>query len=44
MPPRVADRFIADVQRTDRDALRRAVQRLADLEVDPPRGGGREAA
>jgi DNA polymerase-3 subunit delta len=38
MPPKAADRFIADVQRTDRDALRAAVQRLADLERDS-RGG-----
>jgi DNA polymerase-3 subunit delta len=34
MPPKAAERFIADVQRTDRDALRRALEHLADLELD----------
>lgn len=34
MPPRAAERFVADVQRTDRDALRRAVEHLADLELE----------
>src|SRR6185436_18250585 len=38
MPPKPAERFIADVQRTDRDALRRALEHLADLELDS-RGG-----
>ena len=34
MPPKVAERFIADVERTDRAALRRALEILADLELD----------
>jgi DNA polymerase-3 subunit delta len=34
MPPKAAERFVADVQRTDRDALRRAVEHLADLELE----------
>jgi DNA polymerase-3 subunit delta len=34
MPPKAAERFVADVQRTDRDALRRALEHLADLELD----------
>ena len=34
MPPKAAERFVADVQRTDRDALRRAMEHLADLELD----------
>jgi DNA polymerase III subunit delta len=38
MPAKAADRFLADVQRTDRDALRAALEHLADLEVDS-RGG-----
>jgi DNA polymerase-3 subunit delta len=38
MPPKVAERFVADVERTDREALRAAVAHLADLEVDS-RGG-----
>jgi DNA polymerase III subunit delta len=38
MPPKAAERFIADVQRTDRDALRRAIEHVADLELDS-RGG-----
>ncbi len=38
MPPKAADRFIADVRRSDADALRRALRRLADLELDS-RGG-----
>jgi DNA polymerase-3 subunit delta len=38
MPPKAAERFLADVQRTDRDALRRALENLADLELDS-RGG-----
>jgi DNA polymerase-3 subunit delta len=41
MPPKAAERLIADVQRTDRDALRAALERLSDLEVDS-RGGGSE--
>jgi DNA polymerase III subunit delta len=38
MPPRVAAAFVADVARTDSDALRRAIVALADLELDL-RGG-----
>ncbi len=38
MPPRAAERFIADVSRTDPDRLRRALAALADLELDS-RGG-----
>ena len=34
MPPRAAATFIADVQRTDPPALRRALAALADLEID----------
>ena len=34
MPPRAADRFIADVQASDRDRLRRALETVADLELD----------
>ncbi len=34
MPPKAAERFVADVQRTDRYALRRALEHLADLELD----------
>ena len=34
MPPKVAERFVADVERTDRAALRRALEILADLELD----------
>ncbi len=38
MPPKAADRFIADVRARDAAALRRALQALADLELDS-RGG-----
>jgi DNA polymerase III subunit delta len=38
MPPRAADRFIADVARTEPDQLRAALCRIADLELDT-RGG-----
>jgi DNA polymerase III subunit delta len=38
MPPRAADRFIADVARTEPERLRTAVCRIADLELDT-RGG-----
>jgi DNA polymerase-3 subunit delta len=38
MPPRAADRFIADVGRSDRERLRRALETMADLELDS-RGG-----
>jgi DNA polymerase-3 subunit delta len=38
MPPKAAERFVADVERTDRDTLRRALEHVADLELDS-RGG-----
>ncbi|HEY2142625.1 MAG TPA: hypothetical protein VGG98_11270 [Solirubrobacteraceae bacterium] len=38
MPPRAAERFVADVARSDPDRLRRALAVLADLELDS-RGG-----
>jgi DNA polymerase-3 subunit delta len=38
MPPRAADRFIADVARTEPEQLRAAICRIADLELDT-RGG-----
>ncbi len=38
MPPKAADRFIADVRRTDSGRLREALVRLADLELNT-RGG-----
>jgi DNA polymerase III subunit delta len=38
MPPKAADRFIADVRRTDSRRLRQALVTLADLELDM-RGG-----
>jgi DNA polymerase-3 subunit delta len=38
MPARAAERFVADVARTDPDRLRRALGSLADLELDS-RGG-----
>ncbi len=38
MPPRAADRFIADVARTEPEQLRVAICRIADLELDT-RGG-----
>jgi DNA polymerase-3 subunit delta len=38
MPPKAADRFINDVRRVDVASMRRALRRLADLEVDS-RGG-----
>jgi DNA polymerase-3 subunit delta len=38
MPARAAERFVADVARTDPDRLRRALAALADLELDS-RGG-----
>jgi DNA polymerase-3 subunit delta len=38
MPPKAADRFLAAVERSDRDALRAAIGHLADLEIDS-RGG-----
>jgi DNA polymerase-3 subunit delta len=38
MPPRAAERFVADVARSDVDRLRSALAALADLELDT-RGG-----
>ncbi|HYM45009.1 MAG TPA: hypothetical protein VES65_02455 [Solirubrobacteraceae bacterium] len=38
MPPRAAERFVADVARTEPDRLRAALAALADLELDT-RGG-----
>ncbi|HEY5198218.1 MAG TPA: DNA polymerase III subunit delta [Solirubrobacteraceae bacterium] len=43
MPPKAADRFIADVRRTDSRRLRLAVVALADLELNT-RGGSELAA
>ena len=40
MPPKVAERFVDDARRADRDGLRRALEQLADLELES-RGGGR---
>ncbi len=40
MPPKAAERFLADVARTDVDSLQRAITLLADLELTS-RGGGR---
>jgi DNA polymerase-3 subunit delta len=40
MPPRAANHFVAAAGRADRDALRAAIEALADLEVDTR--GGRE--
>ena len=38
MPPRAAERFVADVARSDPERLRAALGTLADLELDT-RGG-----
>jgi DNA polymerase III subunit delta len=38
MPPRAAERFVADVAKADPDRLRRALGALADMEIDS-RGG-----
>ena len=38
MPPRAAERFVADVQRSEPERLRAALCRIADLELDT-RGG-----
>ncbi len=38
MPPRAAERFVADIARTDPDRLRKALGALADMELDS-RGG-----
>jgi DNA polymerase-3 subunit delta len=43
MPPRAAERFVADVARSDPERLRGALAALADLEVDS-RGGAPIAA
>ncbi len=43
MPPKAADRFIADVRRRDAGQLRRALEVLADLELDS-RGGAQVRA
>jgi DNA polymerase-3 subunit delta len=43
MPARAAARFVADVERTDPDRLRRALGALADLELDS-RGGAQFGA
>ncbi|HEV7772367.1 MAG TPA: DNA polymerase III subunit delta [Conexibacter sp.] len=40
MPPKVAERFVADVQRTDVSGLREALATIADLEL-ASRGGSR---
>jgi DNA polymerase III subunit delta len=42
MPSRAADRLIADAQRSGAERLRRAIEQIADLELDS-RGGGRRA-
>jgi len=34
MPPKAAEAFIADVRRSDPERLRRAIERLADLELE----------
>jgi len=39
MPPKAAERFMADVARRDADAFRRALEVMADLELES-RGGG----
>ena len=39
MPPKAAERFMADVARRDVDAFRRALEVMADLELES-RGGG----
>jgi DNA polymerase III subunit delta len=43
MPPKAADRFIADVRRTDSGRLRAALVAMADLELDT-RGGSELAS
>jgi len=40
MPPKAAERFLADVQQSDLERLRGAVCALADLELASRRGGG----
>ena len=43
MPARAADRLISDAQRIGAERLRRAIEQIADLELDS-RGGGRGGA
>ncbi len=43
MPPRAAERFIADVERSEPERLRAALCRIADLELDT-RGGAQVSA
>jgi len=38
MPPKAAERFIDDARASDAESLRRALEQLADLELDS-RGG-----
>jgi DNA polymerase-3 subunit delta len=40
MPPFAADRLVADVQKRDVDAFRRALELMADLELESRGGGG----
>ena len=42
MPPRAAERFVADVARTEPERLRAALGALADLELDTRGGVARE--
>jgi DNA polymerase III subunit delta len=39
MPPKAAERFLADVGKRDVEAFRRALEVMADLELES-RGGG----
>jgi DNA polymerase III subunit delta len=39
MPPKAAERFLADVAKRDVEAFRRALEAMADLELES-RGGG----
>jgi DNA polymerase III subunit delta len=43
MPPRAAERFVADVERSEPERLRAALCRIADLELDT-RGGAQVSA
>ena len=43
MPPRAAERFVADVERSDVSRLRSALGTLADLELDSRGGAGLSA-
>jgi DNA polymerase III subunit delta len=40
MPPRVADRFVKDIAERDVDGLRRALEAMADLELESRGGAG----